>query len=193
LCCGVPEPAPARRFIAGSTLATVLATLCWGVLLFQSVLAVVSREPSGWSLLSLLGCVTAALAAEVLFLLFLRGVAGFLRASRLAARVWIFAVVLAVFVGVELVLVLMYALAAPGPVRVSFGPPEPPLLAQQAPDKGPFGNDLPRPGFPRPHSPSAVVPALVAVLTTFFSLALLILYQFLLAGARAAIRDRLAV
>jgi hypothetical protein len=28
LCCGVPEPAPARRFIVGSTLATVLATLC---------------------------------------------------------------------------------------------------------------------------------------------------------------------
>jgi len=193
LCCSVPEPAPARRFIAGSALATVLATLCWGVLLYQSVLAVVSQEPSGWSLLPLLGCVAAALAAEVLFLLFLGGVARFLRASRLAARVRIFAGALMVFVGVELVLVLVYVLAAPGPVRGSFAPPEPPLFAQQEPDDGPFGNDLPRPGFPQPQSPSLVVPALVAVLTTFFSLALLILYQFVLAGARTAIRDRLTV
>ena len=73
---------------------------------------------------------------------------------------------------------------------MSLVPPELPLLAQQLPDDGPLGNDLPRPGFPQPQSPSPVVPALVAVLTTFFSLALLVLYQFLLAGARAAIRDR---
>jgi hypothetical protein len=193
LCCGVPEPAPARRFIAGSTLATALATLCWGVLLFQSLLAAVSQEPPGWSLLPLLGCVTAALAAEVLFLLFLGGVARFLRASRLAARVRFFAGALAVFVGVELVLLLVYARAAPGPVRVSFAPPEPPVFAQQEPDDGSFGDDRPRPGFPQPQSPSPVVLALVAVLTTFFSLALLILYQFVLAGARTAVRDRRAV
>ena len=152
-----------------------------------------SQDPFGLPLLPLVGCVTAALAAEVLFLLFLGNVARFLRACRLAAHVRIFAAALGVFVGVELVLVLVYALAAPGPVRVSFAPPEPPLLAQQEPDNGPWGNDLPRPGFPQPQSPSLVVPALVAVLTTFFSLALLILYQLLLAGARAAIRDRLAV